>query len=518
MTTPLILASTPVDGAVDVLIDSVIIFQFNTALDSTTLHEGTFALWDDSTLEPIPISVVYNSSTYKVNLIPRQAMRELHTYRASVFGVDNGAAQWVKSSGGDPLSTTYTTTFRTAQDQYVPLDEVTDLDDVERVGPIRAVAATAPPGTVSTATTTTFEIVESVPVGFKTEVPVCTTGITIELDIPASGLDAYATLEVYPALGIEEYYAAADGTGTVWLNDSCAPTGNYTLAGLTGNYLVSPPVFTQPVGSFSTSGNYLIWTADVDDPCFNYNTEVHVVIPKEGRPVSNAGLTGINTLDIETVFTTKYFPKFIDHRMLRVELGAVLANMYDDTINRIIHKNSIDAWEQAAGNFNIDEPHPAVRRYVKACSIIDIVDALTLQTGVLNGNERKQLGDFVYDRGGLGGNSINASHPVYRRALEDKQRWLTELRKYRGQNKPLVAVKGANAYSTPADERSRTWDNWMIYTLNGLLVGDLNKPSANMRQQRRHTIEAATDHGGFRLAYGSSGTANASVFKCRSRT
>lgn len=523
MTTPLIVSTSIADNQTGILIDTTIVFEFNTGLDSSTVNAGNFSLMNQETLEPVPVDVSYNSDTFKVTLLPKRAMRQLTSYLVTAIGIDNGSASWVTSSGGDPLLTTSQINFRTAQERYVPLAEVTDITDVEAVGPLRVVSATTPP-TATTTTSTEIEIVSSSPASLASQVAVDSTGICILLNYPASGIDtSLITIESYPVLGIEEYYGAEDGTGLVWLNDACAPTGTYIKAGATGNYIIDPPVFSQPTGSYWTTGNYLYWDKLASDP-WMYNSEIHFVFDDSMTLVSNAGVTGSLSAEIETIFTTEYFPKFLDARFLRLELGRAVVNVLDDTLNRIIHKNSIDAWEQAAGHFDIDAPYPAVRRYVKAASIMDVIDAVSLAQGMILGGESKQLGDWKHDRNMGGKNVADMMHPIYQKAQKEKERWLLELRAYRNQTRPRVAEKGRYAHSTPYDERRRTWDHWHSWTLDGLYVNadgsfayNDGAPAANTVDHRAFKIQGYSAFPGLRYTYiTQDGTTSRALFKCRS--
>lgn len=517
MTTPQVLSTSPVNGSTDVKIDSVIDFVFNTPLDKSSISFATVTVFDPDTLDPISGTVGYIAATNTIRFIPRAAFLEDRSYSAVVIGVGSGAGSWIRSADGDALPDDIRIDFRTVKERYVPLDEVADRTDLELTGPIRAVEAVLPPQLVGIAVRTPdIQILDSSPKGFASEVDPCIDEVTIKVSYPLevlNPLDSFV-IETYPVLGMDEYLGAADGRGLVWLNDGCAPTGDYEYQGPTGIHIAAPPVFMNPTGYFAVSGENVIWTKYPDEPCFMYNQEVHFVI-RAGTTGALNGVTGEFGSDSEIVFTTKYVPKYIDSRMLRVELGPMVASLFDDTLNRIIHKNSLDAWEQAAGNFSFDNPYPAVKRYVKYASIIDVIDSISLtNSGGLIMDEDKTLGDFRYRRSG---SSKVAMHPKYEQAKKELAKALREIRAYRGQPQAVAAVKGSSHPSSRMDEMRRTWDNWTFWSYEGLVMD--GTPGANMYDERISKLYNATDHHGYsRSTYGLTPRGVfRSVFKCRSK-
>lgn len=514
MTTPLVVSTTPSDGSTSVTIDSSISFRFNTSLDTSTIGKGTVVVYEDDTLDPLDGIISYDSSNYIIRFMPSRGMKEDTAYKATIVGFDNSLGSWVTSADGDPLASSYTINFRTTTERYVTLEEVTDRSDIELVGPVRAVSATLPPALASAQTVfETITIADSDPLDLKSEIPVCTETITLTTSHTlVNNITGSSTveLEIYPALGDEEYFVDVDATGTKWFNDDCATTG-YKLDGVD----VAKPDFVSPTGEFSFDGKKIIWTRTDDDPCFMYNSEVHLVVKSGLTGVDSNSLTGTLDGDLEVIYTTEYWPKFVDQRMLRVELGSIVSSLYDDTLNRILHKNSIDAWEQAAGNFDIDSPFPAVKRYVKWASIVDVFDALTMKDGLIQGDS-KRLGDFEMSRGG--GNIEKNLHPKYKKAEKEKEKVLRELRYYRGQGHAQATVRGIKHPAARDDYRERTWDNWLMWTLDGLVYDpEAVTPGGNMRTERLSKQTRSHDHHGHTAQYGVSRTdASRTTFKCRS--
>lgn len=523
MTTPQVISTSPADQAVDITIDSIVSFRFNTPLDKATINSTTFVVFDPDTLEPVAGAVGYAPVTNTIRFLPSSAFLQNKAYAAVAVGSGSGGPVWIKSLDGDSLAEDYRIDFRTKREQYVSLDEVAERTDIELVGPIRAVEAVLPPALLGVVDDSPdVEILDSYPKGFTSEVSPCIDEVTLTTSFPLQVIvpeDAFV-IETYPALGIEEYLGAADGQGLIWLNDSCAPTGVYEYAGPTGTHQSTPPVFANPTGHFTIDGSVVTWQPYSGEPCFMYNQEVHFIIRAGTTGVgvtgANFGLTGEFSEDSEIVFTTRYSPKYIDARMLRVELGTMVKELFDDTLNRIIHKNSIDAWEQAAGNFDFDNPYPAVRRYVKFASIIDVIDSISLaNSGGLIMDEDKMLGDFRYRKGG---STRIAMHPKYDQAKKELAKAKRELRAYRGQYQAVSAVRGINHAGSRQDDFMRTWDNWRYWTYEGL-VGENIAPGSNMAGERELKLNLSNDHhGNSRAVYGATPAGLArSIFKCRDK-
>lgn len=515
MSVPSVVRASPINGATDVTIDATIQFQFGAALLSTSVNAATVVVYDPDTLDYVKGQITYDSVSFTITFISAQAFRQNCVYTTAVVGVSSGSGSWITSSTGDALQDSYSVTFRTGIERYVSLEEVAKRDDVEYVGPIRAVSVTLPPklATEEGQEFGTLKILSAAPKNLSTEAVTSLTEIRVKLNLPVVNLSSdLVELETYPALGDDVYLADKDAAGLVWLNSLCLPTGAYDVITPTGTLVgIAPPDFLNPTGVFSVDGQYLVWTRASNEPEFMYNQEIHVVL-KPGLTGVYGATTGVVYDETEVVFTTSYYPKFIDQRLLRIELGSSVASLHDDTLNRIIHKNSIEAWELAAGNFNIDEPYPAVKRYVKVTSMLDVMDATSLTEGVIRDGSRKTLGDFTLVRGG--GKVMDGLHPKYQKLMKDKQALERELRSYRGQYSIRTAIKGINTSEFNMDVRHRTWDNWQLWTYEGLI-----QAAANTTSERATKLSRSHDHGGFfRVNYGlGKGDGASSVFICRDK-
>jgi hypothetical protein len=416
------------------------------------------------------------SSDHKTILaMPNRTLLENVPYLAALIGAsDNSAGGNIKASDGTDLPDTYQISFRTRIERFVPLPEVAGRDDLIVVGPIREEDAAA-------AVTGYLEIEQTYPAGFETNVDRDLSEIIVCFgqDVLATGSHEALELIVNNVLGIPEYY----GEGEPRPPD---PSGRYLWDFLQPDdalqvMFTGEP--TEPFGTVSFSGQCVRWDKDPTSPRFHYNSEVVVRV----RSDSIVNPTGqMLEDDVYFTFTTEYWPLYTGVQYIRLKLGRTVAALFDDTINRHIHAASIDAIQQAYYSFDMEHPFPAVRRYVQACTILNILDEIGLGPALQQG--RKRLGDLDIQYSPQDLAKIAAA---YRRAEEDKKTTLFELRYYRRQSRPMVVIKGQDYWGERRDFRMRTWQ--------GLRASP--HPSANTAEQRRFQSRLANDHPTYAINY-----------------
>ena len=114
--TPLaVISVSPASGASGVSTTTSVTATFNQALDPATVNSSTFRLLN-STNSPVPASVTYNASTSTATLTPSSALTASSSYQAVITGGANG----VKDSSGNPMSSTFSWLFTTAQPVNCP--------------------------------------------------------------------------------------------------------------------------------------------------------------------------------------------------------------------------------------------------------------------------------------------------------------------------------------------------------------------------------------------------------------
>jgi hypothetical protein len=449
---PLLVNSSPVNGATDVHIDAAITLTFDTNLQRTTVSVSTAGLFRYDDGERIPCRVSLSSNLRTITILPGKGLLEDVLYVAWAAGAnDNMPGGNVKASDGSDLADSVQVQFRTRVEPWSTITEVTEPDQIERVGPIRYEEDIAQ-------VTGYLDIEETTPAGFQSDVDLDLSQICVDFGeaVSQSGVADALELTMRNVLGLDTWYGVHDGTGRV-LMDWMEPDDDRMA------------LFVHPTGEVSFVGNKVCWTKSSGQPDFLYNTEVIVKVRSDS--IVNATGEALQS-DVYFSFTTDYFPLYQGVEYIRLQLGRVVQDLFDDTIRRHIHAASIDAVDQAAGQFNLEHPFPAVRRYVLAKAILGILDEIGL-LAALKGGQRKTLGDFTVDYTAQDMAKVSAA---YRRADEDLKKSLRELRYYRGQSKPLWVTKGSTNPYEREDFRMRTWQGLRKtgqYAANTMALRDL---------------------------------------------
>lgn len=463
----MLIDSQPADGATDVAVGASLQFTFDTSLDRATITQSTVVLYRADTAEVVPSDVSLSTNGAVILVIPNRGLLEDTGYIAMLAGSDSNLAGGnIKEADGLDLVITQEINFKTRVERFVPLSEVASRDDIESVGPIRAEDLTSPSGLVT--------IIESSPAGFTSNVSRDLTEVVVTFSMPVSAVGSVPALEVtcHNVLGLDEYYGeqGADTDAS-----SKRPSDRFLQDWLASDSddmdLFTPPC---PSGYVTVYDSKAKWTRHPGSPPFHYNTEVvvHVVASSLMGPSGE-----VMADDVYFTFTTEYFPMYVGVDYIRLKLGRVLSDMYDDTIRRHILAASIDAVDQAAGHFDVEHPYPAVRRYVRACALLSILDELGLLPALQSG--QKTLGDFSvrYDP-----RDFKKIMAAYTNAVAERDAALLELRAYRRQGLPRVIVRGQDYPYERLDFRLRTWQH---------LVGGVN---ANTTELRSTKAQLATDH------------------------
>lgn len=174
---------------------------------------------------------------------------------------------------------------------------------------------------------------------------------------------------------------------------------------------VKPYSFYDFNYSFQTSDLYnaIYILPDLTTSRFRYNTEYNVSIKE--------GLLGLNTNPLQKSenfwFTSQYCPLFTTVTTIKLMAGPVIEGFNDDTIYRMIHKNSIDAIDIINTGGGTKLPYDyfgctpdgvpyILRRYVEcktAYDLLNIADSIS-NVGL---SQSKRLGDMDIKYGGAPG-------------------------------------------------------------------------------------------------------------------
>lgn len=167
--------------------------------------------------------------------------------------------------------------------------------------------------------------------------------------------------------------------------------------------------------SYQISGNLLYITPTGELPN-NYQYKIVIDAGLSGL-VLPSGDVAILTTDYEFWFTSYYCPTFSTPNRIKLQIGPLADNIIDDTIWRMIHKNSSDAIElyniNTGDNLSstyfgcTSENIPMhMKRYVECKTAYDILSIMriTSQMGGGTGDQLKTLGDMTIKYGAAGGN------------------------------------------------------------------------------------------------------------------
>jgi hypothetical protein len=154
------------------------------------------------------------------------------------------------------------------------------------------------------------------------------------------------------------------------------------------------------------------------------NTEFKITIYPGLSGTLPDNSTSIMTSAYEFWFTTTYCPLFTTLNRVRLQTGPVSDSLTDDSIYRLIHKNSIDVIDlynmtkstnityDSFGCDWVDVP-TIFRRYVECKTAYDVLALLKVSQSMSGGtgNQLKTLGDMTIKYGGGSGAPEAAGDP-----------------------------------------------------------------------------------------------------------
>lgn len=182
--------------------------------------------------------------------------------------------------------------------------------------------------------------------------------------------------------------------------------------------------------NFTVSGQYLIINLEEE---LSVNSVYTVVIDSEISGVLGSGYYTMND-DYSFWFTSAYCPIFTTLTRVQLDAGPAASLFTDDTIYRMIHKNSIDiidiynAYHNTTFAYDYfgctwDTAPIVFRRYVEcktAYDILALVELINSNNGSGAGGQLKTLGDLTikYD-GGSAAVISSAGNPNRKKQLYD---------------------------------------------------------------------------------------------------
>lgn len=153
-----------------------------------------------------------------------------------------------------------------------------------------------------------------------------------------------------------------------------------------------------------------------------------------------AGISGIYGSDIHTMksdytfwFTSTYCPLFTTLTKVKLNAGPAADSLLDDTIYRLIHKNSLDAVDLYNAYFGTRVAYDhwgctwhnvpiSLRQYVEcktAYDILALIELAATDNGLGAGGQLKTLGDMTIRYDGRSNNRADGNDPGRKKQLYD---------------------------------------------------------------------------------------------------
>jgi hypothetical protein len=138
-TSPVVISTTPVDGAADVAIDTSVTVTFSEAMDEATINSSTFELLDAGAT-PVPAVLTFDGFTDTATLTPTATLNGIAGYSAIVKGGEGGVADVAGNVLLQGLSWSFTTA---AVDTTSPIvTSISPADGAAGVGTVANITAT----------------------------------------------------------------------------------------------------------------------------------------------------------------------------------------------------------------------------------------------------------------------------------------------------------------------------------------------------------------------------------------
>ncbi|MHA2068511.1 MAG: hypothetical protein ACXABY_29465 [Candidatus Thorarchaeota archaeon] len=225
--------------------------------------------------------------------------------------------------------------------------------------------------------------------------------------------------------------------------------------------------------SFTIVGGGSIGTTQLYDNNAVFITLSHTIADTDGNTLGT---------DYEMYFTTTYDPHYTSVRRVRLDLGALVADIPDDTINLAIFEASLEAQALSFGLQTFKTNSVATffnfarRQYVTCVAEMILLGAISGSSSVEGGGKSKRLADLQVNFGGGG-----QFKSLLDRAIGCKLKWEATLTSA-GEigpgtsQKPSMVIKGR--YDPDRPEFGREWEP--VSTHSG--IGS-EYPAANVKSR-----------------------------------
>lgn len=310
MPTPNVTSTSPTSGATEVYTGSQITVTFDQNMDGQSINVGTFVIYDQN-LNILPGTVTYSPTTQTATFSPSAPLLPRDIFTVVLQGGINGIRTLPDIWGEIYYLNNYTWSFTTNDGRF-----------------FEPPVSIAPSG---------INVIYPSGVNYGTQFAVTsTTPANRQSMLDPSGV--YLDINGLPTLTI--CFNKPMSLGSILGSGELCASDPITI--FKENILQDPevPSAMYPI-DLTTSGTWssILWQAKFtfnSNGVFLPNESINVHIPS--TLMSTDG-TALGT-DYDFFFTTRYNPFYIGAARVKLRLGSIIADIPDDTINRLIYMNS----------------------------------------------------------------------------------------------------------------------------------------------------------------------------------
>jgi len=397
----------PVANAIDVPVNTLITATFSELMDVTTINQVTFNVFKaEAPFTPVSGTRAFQSSTNRAIYTIGANLEDNTKYQVVVVGVEDEYATvkiGVQDAAGNYMDGNETWTFTTGT--------TTTTTPTEAALPSGVTSYELPMAPVFSGVITlsqdTLKIIKTNPAHYDTNVPV-TQDIEIWFnDHPeyiigthAYGKAVYGSSHYMTASGFYHAYIEVDNRESlgdsnpsqlplIWGYQYDVPRKKLTLRPTTISQAASNVTSHWWADGLYTGGGIVNGVLEESN---EYTVTIHSGFPGSTKsPLAN---------DFVFMFTTIFDPLFVSVDVIRLNLGSLIEDVPDDTINRIITENGRFALRLYPKDVRVTGVPWYLTKYVECKSKLDALNAQILGLGGIHG--RKVLADLTIDRGNQG--------------------------------------------------------------------------------------------------------------------
>lgn len=405
---PYITSNFPEHNARDLPVNTLVTVTFNELIDPTTITTETLTVINTGTYESVDGTVAWTPINRIATFTPSENLASGATYRTVVVGLTDPYATvpvGVRDVAGNYMVGNFSFIFHTDVGGGVS----SDPDEAAVPSGITGYENPTLPSPSGQTLEGVLQVLDTEPSDYDTQVPI-SQQIVIEFndDLGYVGTNVMGNSTMGVAV-----FAEPSSVLHNWITIENAQVLGTTAA-------AQNPI--QWDGSFDRVNNKLTISPAADSAAANatgshwYNKgtytrgdTVYGVLEESNEYVVTikAGLPGLTTNPLAEdycfMFTTVFDPMFTSAAIIKLNLGGLLDDIPDDTINRLIMENGIYALVLygTAGLTTTQTGLPwYIPKYVECKTKLDALNAKFLGMGSIG--SRKVLADLTIDRDGAG--------------------------------------------------------------------------------------------------------------------